>query len=49
MSGFLGIASKTDCVADLFYRTDYHSHLGTYALATVGRMNDLEALHEDPA
>jgi len=29
MGGFFGIASKTDCVADLFYGTDYHSHLGT--------------------
>jgi amidophosphoribosyltransferase len=24
-----GVASKSDCVADLFYGTDYHSHLGT--------------------
>jgi amidophosphoribosyltransferase len=29
MGGFFGIASKSDCVADLFYGTDYHSHLGT--------------------
>jgi amidophosphoribosyltransferase len=29
MSGFFGIASKTDCMDDLFYGTDYHSHLGT--------------------
>ncbi len=29
MGGFIGIASKQDCVADLFYGTDYHSHLGT--------------------
>lgn len=29
MGGFFGVASKTDCVADLFYGTDYHSHLGT--------------------
>lgn len=29
MSGFFGVAAKTDCVADLFYGTDYHSHLGT--------------------
>jgi len=28
MSGFFGVAA-TDCVADLFYGTDYHSHLGT--------------------
>lgn len=29
MSGFFGVAAKSDCVADLFYGTDYHSHLGT--------------------
>ena len=29
MGGLFGVASKTDCVADLFYGTDYHSHLGT--------------------
>jgi amidophosphoribosyltransferase len=29
MSGFFGCISKKDCVADVFYGTDYHSHLGT--------------------
>jgi amidophosphoribosyltransferase len=29
MGGFFGIASKKDCVQDLFFGTDYHSHLGT--------------------
>jgi amidophosphoribosyltransferase len=29
MGGFFGVASKQDCVTDLFYGTDYHSHLGT--------------------
>ena len=29
MGGFFGVASTGDCVADLFYGTDYHSHLGT--------------------
>ncbi len=29
MGGFFSVASKQDCVADLFYGTDYHSHLGT--------------------
>ncbi len=29
MSGFFGSVSKTDCVSDVFYGTDYHSHLGT--------------------
>lgn len=29
MGGFFGVASKTDCVNELFFGTDYHSHLGT--------------------
>lgn len=29
MGGFFGVAGRDDCVADLFYGTDYHSHLGT--------------------
>ena len=29
MGGFFGVAAKDDCVGDLFYGTDYHSHLGT--------------------
>lgn len=29
MGGFFGVVSRDDCVADLFYGTDYHSHLGT--------------------
>lgn len=29
MGGFFGIVSKRPCATDLFYGTDYHSHLGT--------------------
>ena len=29
MGGFFGVISKDDCVNDLFFGTDYHSHLGT--------------------
>ena len=29
MGGLFGVVSNTDCVQDLFYGTDYHSHLGT--------------------
>ena len=29
MGGFFGVATKEDCVFDLFYGVDYHSHLGT--------------------
>lgn len=29
MGGFFGVASKEDCVFDLFFGVDYHAHLGT--------------------
>lgn len=29
MSGFFGVASQQDCVFDLYFGIDYHSHLGT--------------------
>lgn len=29
MGGFFGITSKQDCLLDVFFGTDYHSHLGT--------------------
>jgi len=29
MGGFFGVASQQDCVFDLFFGIDYHSHLGT--------------------
>jgi len=29
MGGIFGVAANEDCVADLYYGTDYHSHLGT--------------------
>lgn len=29
MSGFFGCVSRHECVSDVFYGTDYHSHLGT--------------------
>jgi len=37
MGGIFGVASREDCIQDLFYGTDYHSHLGTRrgGLATV--------------
>ncbi len=30
MGGFCGVISEGDCVSDLFFGTDYHSHLGTH-------------------
>ncbi len=40
MGGFFGVASKSDCLFDLFFGTDYHSHLGTRrgGMAVYGRM-----------
>ena len=29
MGGFFGITSSKDCMSDVFFGTDYHSHLGT--------------------
>ena len=29
MGGFFGITSKKDCMLDVFFGVDYHSHLGT--------------------
>lgn len=39
MSGIFGVVAKKDCVEDLFYGTDYHSHLGTQfaGLAVFGK------------
>lgn len=31
MGAFFGIASKKDCLLDVFFGTDYHTHLGTYS------------------
>ena len=29
MGGFFGVASKSDCMMDVFFGVDYHTHLGT--------------------
>ena len=29
MGGYFGIVSRQDCIEDVFFGTDYHSHLGT--------------------
>ena len=29
MGGFFGTVSKNDAISDVFFGTDYHSHLGT--------------------
>ena len=48
MGGFCGIVSKTDCVSDLFFGTDYHSHLGTHrgGMAVLGNDGEFQrAIH----
>ncbi len=47
MGGFFGVASKTDCVFDLFFGTDYHSHLGTRrgGMAVYGEKGFDRAIH----
>ena len=48
MSGIFAVASKGDCVQDLFYGTDYHSHLGTRrgGLAVAGESGFLRYIHD---
>ncbi len=49
MGGFFGVASKEDCVFDLFFGTDYHSHLGTRraGMAVYGEEDGFEkAIHK---
>ena len=47
MGGFFGVVSKKDCVNDLYYGTDYHSHLGTKrgGLATVNSEGFSRSIH----
>ena len=47
MGGFFGVASSEDCVSDLFFGTDYHSHLGTRrgGMATLDRDGFTRFIH----
>ena len=47
MGGFCGVVSKGDCVSDLFFGTDYHSHLGTHrgGMAVLGPGGFQRAIH----
>ena len=47
MGGFFGVASKQDCVLELFYGVDYHSHLGTRrgGMATFGEDGFYRSIH----
>ena len=48
MSGFFGVASEHDCVFDLFFGIDYHSHLGTKkgGMAVYGDTGFERAIHD---
>ncbi len=47
MGGFFAVASNEDCVFDLFFGTDYHSHLGTRrgGMAVYGKKGFDRAIH----
>ena len=47
MGGFCGVISKGDCVSDLFFGTDYHSHLGTHrgGMAVLGPGGFQRSIH----
>ena len=47
MGGFFGVASKKDCILELFYGVDYHSHLGTRrgGMAAYGSGEFCRAIH----
>lgn len=47
MGGFFAVAAKESCVLDLFYGTDYHSHLGTRrgGMAVYGNGEFNRAIH----
>ena len=48
MGGFFGVASKESCTFDLFFGTDYHSHLGTRraGMAVYGENGFSKAIHK---
>ena len=47
MGGLFGVASRDDCVFDLFFGTDYHSHLGTRrgGMAVYGKKGFDRSIH----
>ncbi len=47
MGGFCGVISEQDCVSDLFFGTDYHSHLGTHrgGMAVLGPRGFQRSIH----
>jgi len=47
MGGFFAVASKESCIMDLFFGTDYHSHLGTKrgGMAVYGKNGFNRSIH----
>ena len=47
MGGLFGVASRKDCMLELFYGVDYHSHLGTRrgGMAAHGEDGFCRAIH----
>jgi len=47
MGGLFGVVARTDCVPDVFFGTDYHSHLGTSCggMAIYGEKGYSRAIH----
>ena len=47
MGGFFGVAAKENCIFDLFFGTDYHSHLGTRraGMAVYGENGFCKSIH----
>lgn len=54
MGGFFGAVSKTDVISDVFFGTDYHSHLGTRRGgmaaydAEIGLQRDIHSIENSP-
>lgn len=48
MGGFFGVVSNESCVSDLFFGTDYHSHLGTRrgGMAVLGGRGFTRSIHD---
>jgi amidophosphoribosyltransferase len=48
MGGFFAVASRGDCVNDLFFGTDYHSHLGTKrgGMAVLNKTGFVRFIHD---
>ena len=54
MGGYFGIVSRQDCMEDVFFGTDYHSHLGTHRAgiavydAKIGLQREIHSIQSTP-